>query len=148
MRNTGILANENALYGHSLNGRHPGEVDLMIMKNTTEVQTVVETVVLKKGGFHYLHRKLYKLLYCHNPSGLSELFFLVYVQIAKDSFGTLWEKYLDYINNTNIGPFTVDNIIENNTRYPFIKHALSLYKCDLSYYTVHTIFMWTAEPSH
>ena len=148
LRNNGILANENALYGHSLSGRHPGEVDLMIMKNTTEVQTVVETIILKKGGFHYLYDELYKLLYCHNPSGLSELFFLVYVQIAKDTFNTLWKKYLDYINNKNIGPFSIDNTIENNTEYPFIKHAMTLYKCDTLHYIVHTIFVWTTEINH
>lgn len=148
LRNNGILANENALYGHSLSGRHPGEVDLLIMKNTTEVQTVVETIRLKKGGFHYLYDKLYKLLYCYNPSGLSELFFLVYVQIAKYAFNTMWEKYLNYINNKNIGPFYVDSIIENNTEYPFIKHAMSLYKCDSLHYIVHTIFVWTTEIDH
>ena len=141
LRNSGIFVSDQTLHGHAKDSENPGEVDLMIMKNTTDPLTIIEAMNIDSVERKYIQDHLEKLLDDYNPTGLPELFLVAYVQKAKRRFQTFWESYLDYITGTNAGDFCFESIKERETNNHFIKHAVAEYSCDRAVFKVHHICM-------
>ena len=141
LRNRGVFVSDQTLYGHAKDSDNPGEVDLMIMKDTTDPLTIVEAMNIDSVNKKYIQDHLNKLLDDYNPSGLPELFLVAYVQKAKTRFQSFWNNYLGFIDGTDAGDFSFKSINECDTHNHFLKHAVAEYSCDGAIFTVHHICM-------
>ena len=141
LRNRGIFVSDQTLYGHAKDSDNPGEVDLMIMKDTTDPLTIVEAMNIDSVNKKYIQDHLNKLLDDYNPSGLPELFLVAYVQKAKTRFQSFWKNYLGFVDGTDAGDFRFKSIDERETNNHYIKHAVTEYSCDSAKFTVHHICM-------
>ena len=141
LRNRGVFVSDQTLYGHAKDSDNPGEVDLMIMKDTTDPLTIVEAMNIDSVNKKYIQDHLNKLLDDYNPSGLPELFLVAYVQKAKTRFQSFWNNYLGFIDGTDAGDFSFKSINECDTHNLFLKHAVAEYSCDGAIFTVHHICM-------
>lgn len=129
LRDRGIFVSDHTLYGHAEDSDNQGEVDLMIMKDTTDPLTIIEAMNIDSVNKEYIQRHLKKLLDDYNPTGLHELFLVAYVKKAKKNFQSFWEKYIDYITCTDAGDFGFKSKEEYETDQHFIKHAVAVYDC-------------------
>lgn len=141
LRNRGVFVSDQTLYGHAKDSDNPGEVDLMIMKDTTDPLTIVEAMNIDSVKKEYIQDHLNKLLDDYNPSGLPELFLVAYVQKAKTRFQSFWNNYLGFVDGTDAGDFRFKSIAECDTHNHFLKHAVAEYSCDGAIFTVHHICM-------
>ena len=152
LRNRGVFVSDQTLYGHAKDSDNPGEVDLMIMKDTTDPLTIIEAMNIDSVKKEYIQEHLNKLLDDYNPSGLPELFLVAYVQKAKKSFQTFWNDYVDFITGTDTGDFRFESIDECETHNHFLKHAVAEYSCGGAIFKVHHICMRAgdrkSEPKH
>ena len=152
LRNRGVFVSDQTLYGHAKDSDNPGEVDLMIMKDTTDPLTIIEAMNIDSVKKEYIQEHLNKLLDDYNPSGLPELFLVAYVQKAKKSFQTFWNDYVDFITGTDAGDFRFESIDECETHNHFLKHAVAEYSCGGAIFKVHHICMRAgdrkSEPKH
>ena len=141
LRNRGVFVSDQTLYGHAKDSDNPGEVDLMIMKDTTDPLTIIEAMNIDSVKKEYIQEHLNKLLDDYNPSGLPELFLVAYVQKAKTRFQSFWNNYLEFIDGTDADDFRFKSIAECDTHNHFLKHAVAEYSCDGAIFTVHHICM-------
>ena len=141
LRNNGIFVSDQTRHGHAKDSSNPGEVDLMVMKNTKDPLTIIEAMNINSVNTGYIQGHLNKLLDDYNPNGLQELFLVGYVQKAKEHFQTFWARYIEFITGTNAGRFLFKSIEECETNMLFIKHAVVEYSCDGAIFKVHHICM-------
>ena len=152
LRNRDIFVSDHTLHGHAKDSDNPGEVDLMIMKDTTDPLTIVEAMNIDSVNKKYIQDHLNKLLDDYNPSGLPELFLVAYVQKAKTRFQSFWNNYLGFVDGTDAGDFRFKSIAECDTHNHFLKHAVAEYSCGGPIFKVHHICMRAgdrkSEPKH
>ena len=145
LRNRNFYVSDQTQYGNAPGGRNPGEIDLMVMKNTTDPLTIIEAMNLRSVDSSYIHDHLSKLLDDYNPNGLNELFLVAYVQKAKHNFQKFWASYLEYINGTDAKKFKFSEMEELETAGYNLKHVLAKYDCGGAVYKVHHICMWAGD---
>lgn len=145
LSNRGRYVRDQTLYGHAKDSRNPGEVDLMVMKDSSDPLTIIEAMNLDSVKKGYIYDHLKKLVDDYNPSGLRELFLVAYVKKQKDRFQSFWDGYYNYLEGTSVGNFHFKNIKEEDTGTNNVKHAVAEYVCDKAVYIVHHISMWAGN---
>lgn len=145
LRNRGRIVNDQTFFGHAWESLNPGELDLMIMKNSNEPLTIIEAMNIDSVNNKYIYNHLKRLLDDYNPAGFHELFLVAYVKKAKNKFQSFWRSYCQYLKETDVDNFIFINLEEKETENYFIKHALAQYDCDGAIFTVHHICMRVGE---
>ena len=141
LSNRNLLIRDQTLHGHAPNSDNPGEIDLMVMKNTTDPLTIIEAMNIDSVNTKYIQEHLHKLLDDYNPSGLPELFLVAYVQKAKKNFLKFWESYRSFIKKTDAEDFKVVDMQDVELEMQYIKHSLVHYECGGARFAVHHICM-------
>lgn len=136
---TGMLIREQTRYGNAKEIGNPGDLDFLVMSNKYDPLTIIETVTIDSVNTEYIYHHLKKLLDDYNPTGLRELFLMIFVKKGKKQFRPFWTQYYHCIEGMDVDDFHCLSIEERHTESLFIKHALVQYDIAGIRFLVHHI---------
>lgn len=114
----GLGVRDQSHVGQGGGGSNPGEVDLMVMKSTTDALTIIEAMNLTGVHTDIIKEHFEKLIKGYNVTGLRDLFLVSYVELDRSKFASFWKRYKEKVRNLGIEGINVSSDIEpyvNNT---------------------------------
>ena len=107
----GLFVRDQTHAGRGQEGKNPGEVDLMVMKTSTDVQALIEAMVLSGVNTKYIKEHMDKLVDGYNDSGFRDLFLVSYVELERCKFSSFWKRYKNKVKELGTGNFAVNTEI-------------------------------------
>ena len=150
LRMSGYVVHDQTLQGLSSSGKSEGEIDLDIRRYESVPWSICEALRVRDGSKTDWNKHLNKLLDNYNPSGVSHMFLVTYVDCGKDQFGKIWGSFEKHIPAENAEKFEVisqswDRLEEYEKDTHFLRVGKCRYSCGSYSPAVYHIFVRMGE---